>query len=435
MFWGNVHCTWSVLKATWRFTRWRRVAAGPTLHHLPLCGRRLLDVPRAVARAAYTAHRVQSMQFRDRLTVRVPPNQKLLPHQQEAVNLISTAWNTTRVCALHLPFGSGKTRVAFAVFEAAQHLLYITLPSLVHQVQQQLCSYFAGTGGGSQWVVLHQPRTLTPFKCIVLDEYTVVVRQRRFRQLLASTNPGTRWLLLTGEPDSGPLITFRNLLTQATQSPPPHCIVRLDSTNLPLREPERRTVWFDMDAGQRARYTVMVVEATLGAGSSYALLQTHRAEVSRWKIPHVVALVRAVRPGTKCAVFSEFNTTLAELSAQLRSVGYSTAVCFGTTVQHRTAAVRAFTTDTSCQTILLASVRTSSRGFNLGNVNLLILADSFYHLQDTRQTGARIVRLDSTASEQVVVQLVHRDTFEAALYRSNQTSVGAVGVVEHSTGR
>lgn len=422
---------WYNLKTRWNLVRWRRSNAKCPAVLLPLRTRGL-RVPVLVLNLFYcrcwtssisSANLPPWVYYSQLFLGPAPPSRSpssLFPHQLSVVQQISNVWRTTNVCALHLPFGSGKTRVAFTAFTHESEVLYITLPSLVPQVKSQLLDHVRHDATvTTTWVVEHRPTQLSTYRCVVLDEYPSFLHRSSFKRLLKSAIPNSRWLLLTGEPDSGPLVRFRSRVAELVKSPAPSAIVQLDRTSLPLREPVQKVIWLDMNTTQQAQYRSMLNEAAEATVQRFHILQRHRAEVSRWKIPRVVALLLAAPVGTRRTVFSEFNSTLVELAVTLRTLGYSTTNCFSGTVHSRTAAVANFLADPSQRTVLLASVSTSAKGLNLGSVGLLILADSFYQQQATRQATARIVRIDSTATDQTVLQLIHRGTFEAALWRSN----------------
>jgi hypothetical protein len=306
--------------------------------------------------------------------------------------------------------GSGKTRIALEYCAGRGPVLYLTLPALVEQVRAQVAEYLPRPLAADFAVVSKVPPQLPDW--VVLDEYPKFLRTRTWNRL-KSRGATAHLLLLTGETDA--LGTFAPYLQQLG----PYTVLRPNVPPETLRAPQCVAVALDLSLDQLARYTAFGRDAA--EEPSFALLQRHRAEVSRWKVPETLALLAglAVR---KCAVFSEFNSSLLELACSLRTANrYQVYRCFGGSAALRHSQVLQFQRSPA-PAVLLSSVSAAGRGFNLGYVEALVLLEGLYSASDLRQTKARLVRVDQTRLPQRVFQLYFKNTFEERLVRANAAS-------------
>lgn len=334
----------------------------------------------------------------------VPRVATLLPHQRTALTELYS--QRSRVVALHMVMGSGKTRVALEYFAGTGPVLYVTLPALVPQVQAQLLEYLSSRLAQNFEVVSQVPAGQLPAR-VILDEYPTFVRTKTWSRL---SQADARVLLLTGELDS------YNTFERHRQRLGPVSLVRVTVADGVLREPLHFNVPLELHCSQRSRYEDFSREAA--QTPSFQALQRHRAEVSRWKIPEVVQFLANCTGAFKGAVFSEFNSSLLELACALSSTQWTVFKSFGCSVGQRHGELLRFQRETG-PAVLLCSVRAGARGLNLGHVTVLVLLEGVYGSSDLRQTCARLVRVNQTRALQRVVQFYFRGTFEERLVRAN----------------
>jgi superfamily II DNA or RNA helicase len=349
-----------------------------------------------------------------------PRNYHLYPHQQRALDfLVQDGGNVI----LNVPMGLGKTLIilAYVLHHLQLHqVLFITTPTIYHQIDQDLKRFFPRTG---HRVLLVNRKSFTKstkmvyYDAIIIDEVHEIRRGTAIYGKIESIQCQRVFGL------SGTLVSLEDsvkLCHGATVYSNGSGVEHLPVVHhVPIWirvQPYEEYVY----GGYRARLQRMVSSSTnmlrvmgdLKHLRQYLAVAPSKLRCVRYMLKNLISRTE------KVVIFDTYNSTLLTIVTELSEPSLQLFGSLAGTVQQREHVLSKFRTGV-CR-VLLCSVDLCGTGIDLSCAHHVIIMSPCDRGVAHRQVTARVNRLnDERKSEYTLWYMLMEDTIESSMYNDN----------------